>query len=165
MNWKKGLINNNINKHKMKMVIFRERFLLPHPPSLPRCPYKGRGVISLARWQQRRQITWPTSDSLPVCDLLLQWNREKVSVSIFPYVSVFTGYWWNFWYFFMWMIVLLIRRVFCHLNRNGKQQGSVKLEEYYGLIFQEEKFTSICIDIEHEWKYLSYISVKLCSRF
>lgn len=105
----------------MKMVIFRERFLLP-PPSLPRCPYKGRGVISLARWQQRRQITWPTSDSLPVCDLLLQWNREKVSVSIFPYVSVFTGYWWKFWYFFMWMIVLLIRRVFCHLNRNGKQQ-------------------------------------------
>lgn len=72
MNLKKGLINNNINKHKMKMVIFRERFLLPHPPSLPRCPYKGRGVISLARWQQRRQITWPTSDSLPVCDLLLQ---------------------------------------------------------------------------------------------
>lgn len=106
----------------MKMVIFRERFLLPPPPSLPRCPYKGRGVISLARWQQRRQITWPTSDSLPVCDLLLQWNREKVSVSIFPYVSVFTGYWWKFWYFFMWMIVLLIRRVFCHLNRNGKQQ-------------------------------------------
>lgn len=105
----------------MKMVIFRERFLLP-PLSLPRCPYKGRGVISLARWQQRRQITWPTSDSLPVCDLLLQWNREKVSVSIFPYVSVFTGYWWKFWYFFMWMIVLLIRRVFCHLNRNGKQQ-------------------------------------------
>lgn len=105
----------------MEMVIFRERFLLP-PPSLPRCPYKGRGVISLARWQQRRQFTWPTSDSLPVCDLLLQWNREKVSVSIFPYVSVFTGYWWNFWYFFMWMIVLLIRRVFCHLNRNGKQQ-------------------------------------------
>lgn len=104
----------------MKIVIFRERFLLP--PSLPRCPYKGRGVISLARWQQRRQITWPTSDSLPVCDLLLQWNREKVSVSIFPYVSVFTGYWWKFWYFFMWMIVLLIRRVFCHLNRNGKQQ-------------------------------------------
>lgn len=122
MNLKKGLINNNINKHKMKMVIFRERFLLPPPPSLPRCPYKGRGVISLARWQQRRQITWPTSDSLPVCDLLLQWNREKVSVSIFPYVSVFTGYWWKFWYFFMWMIVLLIRRVFCHLNRNGKQQ-------------------------------------------
>lgn len=71
MNLKKGLINNNINKHKMKMVIFRERFLLP-PPSLPRCPYKGRGVISLARWQQRRQFTWPTSDSLPVCDLLLQ---------------------------------------------------------------------------------------------
>lgn len=105
----------------MKMVIFRERFL-PPPPSLPRCPYKGRGVISLARWQQRRQITWPTSDSLPVCDLLLQWNREKVSASIFPYVSVFTGYWWKFWYFFMWMIVLLIRRVFCHLNRNGKQQ-------------------------------------------
>lgn len=121
MNLKKGLINNNINKHKMKMVIFRERFLLP-PPSLPRCQYKGTGVISLARWQQRRQITWPTSDSLPVCDLLLQWNREKVSVNIFPYVSVFTGYWWNFWYFFMWMIVLLIRRVFCHLNRNGKQQ-------------------------------------------
>lgn len=120
MNLKKGLINNNINKHKMKMVIFRERFL--PPPSLPRCPYKGRGVISLARWQQRRQITWPTSDSLPVCDLLLQWNREKVSVSIFPYVSVFTGYWRKFWYFFMWMIVLLIRRVFCHLNRNGKQQ-------------------------------------------
>lgn len=120
MNLKKGLINNNINKHKMKMVIFRERFL--PPPSLPRCPYKGRGVISLARWQQRRQITWPTSDSLPVCDLLLQWNREKVSVSIFPYVSVFTGYWWKFWYFFMWMIVLLIRWVFCHLNRNGKQQ-------------------------------------------
>lgn len=122
MNLKKGLINNNINKHKMKMVIFRERFLFPPPPSLPRCPYKGRGVISLARWQQRRQITWPTSDSLPVCDLLLQWNREKVSVSIFPYVSVFTGYWWKFWYFFMWMIVLLIRRVYCHLNRNGKQQ-------------------------------------------
>lgn len=69
MNLKKGLINNNINKHKMKMVIFRERFLLP--PPLP-FPVVRRGVISLARWQQRRQITWPTSDSLPVCDLLLQ---------------------------------------------------------------------------------------------
>lgn len=163
MNLKKGLINNNINKHKMKMVIFRERFLLPPPPSLPRCPYKGRGVISLARWQQRRQITWPTSDSLPVCDLLLQWNREKVSVSIFPYVSVFTGYWWKFWYFFMWMIVLLIRRVFCHLNRNGKQQVQWNLRNI--MAKYSRKKNSQVFDIEHEWKYLSYISVKLCSRF
>lgn len=124
MNLKKGLINNNINKHwsQNENGYIPWKISAPPPPSLPRCPYKGRGVISLARWQQRRQITWPTSDSLPVCDLLLQWNREKVSVSIFPYVSVFTGYWWKFWYFFMWMIVLLIRRVFCHLNRNGKQQ-------------------------------------------
>lgn len=124
MNLKKGLSNNNINKHwsQNENGYIPWKISAPPPPSLPRCPYKGRGVISLARWQQRRQITWPTSDSLPVCDLLLQWNREKVSVSIFPYVSVFTGYWWKFWYFFMWMIVLLIRRVFCHLNRNGKQQ-------------------------------------------
>lgn len=119
MNLKKGLINNNINKHWSQNENGYIPWKISAPPPLP---FPGRGVISLARWQQRRQITWPTSDSLPVCDLLLQWNREKVSVSIFPYVSVFTGYWWKFWYFFMWMIVLLIRRVFCHLNRNGKQQ-------------------------------------------
>lgn len=66
MNKKK--INNNYElTTKMKMVI-----KLYDPPPLSCCSYKGRGVISLARWQQRRQITWPTSDSLPVCDLLLQ---------------------------------------------------------------------------------------------
>lgn len=46
MNLKKGLINNNINKHKMKMVIFRERFLLPPPLPFPVVRIK-EGELSL----------------------------------------------------------------------------------------------------------------------
>lgn len=74
-------------------------------------------------------------------------------------MSVFTGYWWKFWYFFMWMIVLLIRRVFCHLNRNGKQQVQWNLRNIMAS-YSRKKNSQLFVLILSMNENIYHISVK-----